>query len=69
MAKKSSAQKTPSEPAGPRSTVLTVKGTEEWKNWFLRFAEFLRTPGSTVVDHALIRYAKEVGFEEEAPKR
>jgi hypothetical protein len=52
-----------------RPTVLTIKGTEPWKAWFERFCEFLRTPGSTVVDHALVRYAKEMGFTEDAPLR
>lgn len=60
--------KQPSQPE-PRRTVLTIKGTDEWKAWFERFADFLRTPGSTVVDHALVRYAKEMGFKDEAPKR
>jgi hypothetical protein len=66
MAKKTTAQQPASE---PKRTVLTIKGSEEWKGWFERFADFLRTPGSTVVDHALVRYAREMGFKEEAPKR
>jgi hypothetical protein len=66
MAKKIGRKASVSE---PRRTVLTIKGTEEWKAWLEKFADFLRTPASTVVDHALIRYAKEAGFTEEAPKR
>ena len=66
MAKKIAAQQPASE---PKRTVLTIKGFEEWKGWFERFADFLRTPGSTVVDHAFVRYAKEAGFKEEPPKR
>lgn len=69
MAKRrASAEKAP-EPTGPRRTVLTIKGTDEWRGWLERFADHLRTPTSTIVDHALVRYAKESGFEEEAPKR
>jgi hypothetical protein len=65
------AKKTAKQPATPdrRRTVLTIKGSEEWKAWLERFAEFLRTPASTVVDHALVRYAKEAGFKDEAPMR
>jgi hypothetical protein len=29
----------------------------------------LRTPTSTLVDHALVRYAKEQGFDEQPPPR
>jgi hypothetical protein len=53
----------------PRRTVITIKGTDEWKAWFESFARFLRTPGSTVVDHALVPYAKESGFKDEAQIR
>ena len=54
---------------GPRKTVLTIKGTDEWRAWLEGLGEHLRTPTSTVVDHALVRYAKEVGYIKEAPKR
>jgi hypothetical protein len=61
-------KKSPPEP-GPRRTVLTIKGTDEWREWLEGLGEFLRTPTSTVVDHALVRYAKEVGYDKEAPRR
>jgi hypothetical protein len=54
---------------GPRRVVLQMKGTDDWKGWLDRLSKFLRTPTSTIVDHALIRYAKEMGFKEEAPER
>lgn len=57
----------PSPP--PRRPVLTIKGTEEWKGWLERLAKHLRMPTSTLVDHALVRYAKEMGFTEEPPER
>jgi len=53
----------------PRRTVITIKGTEEWRGWLERFSKYLRTPTSTIVDHALLRHAKEMGFHEEAPER
>jgi hypothetical protein len=68
MAKKRSVQAKALEP-GPRRTVLTIKGTDEWRTWLEELSRFLRTPTSTLVDHALVRYAKEMGFEREAPER
>jgi hypothetical protein len=52
-----------------RRTVLTIKGTDEWKAWLDALADHLRTPASTIVDHSLVRYAKEVGFTKPPPKR
>jgi hypothetical protein len=54
---------------GPRRTVLTIKGTDEWRVWLEGLAKHLRTPISTIVDHALVRHAKEMGYEPEAPER
>lgn len=54
---------------GARRTVLTIKGTEEWRIWLEGLGKHLRTPTSTIVDHALVRYAKEVGYTAEAPER
>ncbi len=58
----------PPEP-GPRRVVLQMKGSDAWKGWLDRMSKFFRTPTSTLVDHALVRYAAEMGFEEEAPER
>ncbi len=71
MAKKKTPEPAPAGATspGPRRTVLTIKGTEEWRVWLEQLGEHLRTPTSTIVDHALVRYAKEVGFGKEAPKR
>jgi hypothetical protein len=69
MAKKKTPEPAPPPGPGPRRTVLTIKGTEEWRVWLERFGKHLRTPTSTIVDHALVRYAKEMGFAEEAPER
>jgi len=71
MAKKRTPEPTPAPPPsqGPRRTVLTIKGTDEWRDWLERLGKHLRTPASTIVDHALVKYAKEMGFEERAPER
>lgn len=68
MAAKRTTSKTAPE-VGPRRTVLTIKGTDEWRTWLEELAEFLRTPTSTLVDHALVDYAKAKGFKKEAPLR
>lgn len=65
---KTKAGKTPAQP-GPRSTVLTIKGTDEWKAWLNGLSDFLRIPTSTVVDLALVQYAKTEGYTEQPPKR
>jgi hypothetical protein len=71
MAKKRTAPKAgkQSTEPGPRSTVLTIKGTEEWKEWLNGLSDHLRIPTSTIVDLALVRYAKESGYTKEPPKR
>ena len=68
MAKKKTVPAKPAEP-GPRRTVLTIKGTDAWREWLEGLGKHLRTPTSTIVDHALVRYAKEVGYTNEAPER
>ena len=50
-----------------RKVVLTIKATEEWRGWLDRLSKHLWTPTSTIVDHGVIRYAKESGFDEPAP--
>jgi hypothetical protein len=70
MAKKRTVKASaPAPPPGPRRTVLTIKGTDEWRLWLEGLGKHLRTPTSTIVDHALVRYAKEVGYSAEAPER
>ena len=71
MAKKRAPEPAPAVATsqGPRRTVLTIKGTDEWREWLERLGKHLRTPASTIVDHALVRYAKEMGFKEEPPER
>lgn len=69
MAKAGAKAKVVRPGAGPRKTVLTIKGTDEWRSWLEGLADHLRTPTSTVVDHALVDYARARGYDREAPKR
>ena len=60
----------PADPGdGPRAAVLTIKGTAAWKEWLKELSAYARTPTSTIVDHALIDYARAKGFKKEAPER
>jgi hypothetical protein len=52
-----------------RKVVLQMKGTEEWKGWLDGLSRRLRMPASSVVDNALVMYAKAQGYAEEAPER
>lgn len=53
----------------PRPIALTIRGREEWKGWVKRLAEFERVAVNELVDRALVRHAREVGFKEQAPER
>ena len=55
--------------AEPRAIAFTIRGRIGWKGWVKRLAEFDRVPVNELVDRALIRYAREVGFKEQAPER
>lgn len=68
MAKNRPAKAIPAE-TGPRRTVLTIKGTDAWRVWLEGLGKHLRTPTSTVVDHALVKYAEEVGYSAKPPER
>jgi hypothetical protein len=68
MAKKKTAKPAPQAPSA-RKVVLQMKGTDAWKDWLDGLGKHLRTPTSTIVDHALVKYAKEVGYGREAPER
>jgi hypothetical protein len=54
---------------GKRTTVMTIKGTVEWKAWLDRLAEFSRLPSTILIDLALAEWAKNHGFPELPPKR
>jgi hypothetical protein len=49
--------------------VVTLKGSPEWKAWVEKLAYQCRTDTSKVIDMALVEFAKNHGFTEEAPRR
>jgi hypothetical protein len=64
MAKKAASKSSP-----PRRVVVQLKGTDEWKAWLEDLSKHLRMPISSVVDNALVSYAKAQGFVKSPPER
>jgi hypothetical protein len=58
-----------SRDAEPRPIALTIRGRSEWKAWVGLLADFERISVNELVDRALVRYAREVGFKGVAPER
>jgi hypothetical protein len=52
-----------------RATTVAVRATTEWKEWLDRLAEHERLTVADVIDQALVKYARDKGFPEIAPKR
>jgi hypothetical protein len=69
MAKKRTQPKVKSSESSQRATVLTIRGTQEWREWLERAANHCRVTSSTLVDIAVAKFVKDQGFEEPPPKR
>lgn len=54
---------------GRKAIAVTLKGSEAWKAWLERAADHQRTTVAEFLDRAAIVYAKQIGYDEEAPKR
>jgi len=58
------------EPAKqPKGVLPAVRGSDEWRAWVERLAEFDRVSFPILIDRALAEYAKGIGFAEPPPKR
>jgi hypothetical protein len=53
----------------PKGNVLSIRGSEEWRDWVGRLADHGRLKVADVIDRALLLYAKHEGFDEPAPRR
>jgi hypothetical protein len=53
----------------PRQTLFSVKGRPSWLAWVDRLAAADRSTRADLLDRALARYAKEIGFREAPPER
>jgi hypothetical protein len=54
---------------GERKSITTLKGSHEWAAWLERLADHDRNTLAGLIDRALVEYAQNHGFKEEAPKR
>lgn len=55
--------------ATDRRQIISIRGTEAWRDWLNRLSEHCRTDAAKLVDAALVAYAKSQGFDEPPPKR
>jgi hypothetical protein len=53
----------------PRPIALTIRGRADWKEWVGQLADHERISINELVDRALVRYAREIGFKAVAPER
>ncbi|AGA26043.1 hypothetical protein Sinac_1665 [Singulisphaera acidiphila DSM 18658] len=59
----------PKGPTPRRKTIAAFKGSEPFEEWFDGLVEHCRIPASSVIELALIVFAKQEGYEPEPPKR
>lgn len=57
------------DPKRPTYPVLSMRGSQEWKEWVDELADFLRLRTPDVVDKALVDLATKSGFTKPPPKR
>lgn len=48
---------------------LTIAATHDWKRWLMGLSRYTRSTRSSVVDAALVEYARARGYAPEAPPR
>lgn len=61
------AREQPDPPA--RRNVVSIRGTEEWRDWLMGLAAHRRLKAADVIDQALIEYANKYGYDKPAPPR
>jgi hypothetical protein len=59
----------PKGPSPPRRTIASFKGSEEFEVWFAELVDHCRIPASSVIELALICYARQEGFKGDPPRR
>lgn len=68
MAKKKAPVRSPDQ-WSRKPLALQVRGSAEWKGWVEELAGYDRTTAADLVDRALTRYAREIGYGKEPPER
>ena len=52
------------EKKGTQPNAITIRGSQEWKEWLEQFALKLRSKPTSVIDLALAKLAEQEGFRE-----
>ncbi len=52
-----------------RRNVVSIRGTEAWRDWLMGLAAHRRLKAADVIDQALIEYAQRYGYDRPAPPR
>lgn len=52
-----------------RKNVVSIRGTEAWREWLMGLAAHKRLKAADVIDQALIEYAERHGYPKPAPPR
>jgi hypothetical protein len=52
-----------------RRNVVSIRGTEAWRDWLMGLAEHRRLAAADVIDQALVEYAKAHGYSIPPPLR
>jgi hypothetical protein len=55
--------------AEAKRSVISIRGSEDWHEWFTELAAFCRMPGTVVIDQALVEFAQRRGFSKPPPPR
>lgn len=63
------AKKKTNETADSRHIVISLKGTEAFRDWVNELADHERITSVAVIERALVEYAANHGFKKPAPKR
>ncbi|HWE39568.1 MAG TPA: hypothetical protein VG406_23670 [Isosphaeraceae bacterium] len=53
----------------PRRNVLSIRGTDDWRDWIHALADHCRLKSGDLIDQALIEMAQRRGFDVPPPKR
>jgi hypothetical protein len=61
MAKKKAPPRQP-VPEPVRKNIISVRGTEEWRDWLAEYASSRRVPVTSLIDQVLAEAAKRDGF-------
>jgi hypothetical protein len=52
-----------------RRVIASLKGSDEFEAWFAELGHFLRLPKTTLIEHALVEFARAKGFKKLPPER